>query len=138
MSAWVSAALAAEVAARAGGRCEYCHAPQILIGQAFHIDHILPQSRGGRSESANLCLACSHCNIAKSGRSEARDPRTGRVVRLFNPRRDLWTKHFPWSPNGTMLIGKTVIARATVSALDMNAELLRAARPFWRWAGLVP
>ncbi|MGI0016156.1 MAG: HNH endonuclease [Nitrososphaera sp.] len=40
--------LAAQVTTRAARRCEYCHAPQILIGQAFHIDHIIPRSAEGR------------------------------------------------------------------------------------------
>jgi hypothetical protein len=34
----VSPQLSEEVTARAAGRCEYCHAPQIIIGQTFHID----------------------------------------------------------------------------------------------------
>ncbi len=86
MTSSVTPALATQVRARAVGRCEYCHAPQILIGQAFHIDHIVPRSVGGQTASANLCLACSHCNIAKGNQTHARDSRTGRVVSLFNPR----------------------------------------------------
>jgi hypothetical protein len=124
--------------ARAAGRCEYCHAPQVLIGQAFHLDHIRPRSAGGQTIIENLCLACSHCNIAKGSRTEATDPRTGERTPLFNPRTDVWEEHFSWSRDWKRLIGRTPIGRATVAALDMNAKLLQQARPFWRAVGLIP
>jgi hypothetical protein len=59
-------------------------------------------------------------------------------VQLFNPRTDVWEKHFRWSRNWKRLIGRTPIGRATVVALDMNARLLQRARPFWRAVGLIP
>lgn len=138
MSIRVPALLATEVKARAAGRCEYCRAPQILIGQSFHLDHIIPRAAGGQTTADNLCLACSHCNIAKGNRREATDPRTGRLVPLFNPRTDSWEKHFRWSQDWKRVIGRTAIGRATVVALDMNATLLQQARPFWRAVGLIP
>jgi len=134
----ISASLAGIVLLRAGKRCEYCHAPQQLIGQAFHFDHIVPVSIGGKTTAENLCLACSHCNIAKSNRIKGIDPKTGKQVRLFNPRVDDWKKHFRWSVNWTRVNGRTAIGRATVIALKMNDELLLAARPFWRAAGKLP
>jgi|SRR6185436_20296038 len=79
---------------------------QILIGQAFHIDHIVPQSADGEAVSDNLCLACPHCNIAKRNRTEAQDPRTRREVPLFNPRTYRWFEHFRWSADWTRLIGR--------------------------------
>ena len=30
------------VAARAGYRCEYCHAPEVLFNHRFPVDHIIP------------------------------------------------------------------------------------------------
>jgi HNH endonuclease len=134
----VTPALAAQVKTRAVGRCEYCHAPQVLIGQAFHIDHIVPRSVGGRAVTGNLCLACSHCNIAKGNQTRARDSRTGRVVSMFNPRADSWETHFRWSSDWTRLIGRNAVGRATVAALKMNASILRRARPYWRVVGLIP
>jgi hypothetical protein len=130
--------LATLITERAAGRCEYCHAPQVLIGQVFHLDHIIPVSLGGETISDNLCLACSHCNIAKGFRIEAIDPRSGNRIRLFNPRTDLWDEHFRWSQNFKSLVGRTPIGRASVIALDMNSKLLQQARPFWRVAGLIP
>lgn len=138
MTARVPARVAAQVKARAAGRCEYCQAPQILIGQAFHLDHIAPRSAGGQTIAENLCLACSHCNIAKGDRIAALDPRTSKSVLLYNPRKDIWEEHFRWSQNWRKLIGRTPTGRATVRALDMNAKLLQKARPFWRVAGLIP
>ena len=138
MTARVPARLAAQVKARAAERYEYCHAPQILIGQAFHLDHITPRSARGQTTAENLCLACSHCNIAKGDRTEAPDPRTGKRVLLYNPRTNVWEEHFRWSRDWKQLIGRTPIGRATVKVLDMNAKLLQRARPFWRVAGLLP
>jgi hypothetical protein len=129
--------VAALVKTRAAGRCEYCHAPQ-LIGQAFHLDHIIPRAAGGATSAQNLCMACSHCNIAKAGRVAAVDPVTGEQVLLFNPRRDQWDEHFRWSADWARLLGRTPVGRATVTALTMNAPLLRRARPFWRVTGLIP
>lgn len=46
------------------------------------------------------------------------DSGSGEVVRLFHPRRDIWTEHFRW--NEGELQGLTASARATVQALSMN------------------
>lgn len=64
----IPARVAALVRARAAGRCEYCHAPQLLVGQAFHIDHVIPLAAGGQTTDSNLCLSCAHCNLAKAHR----------------------------------------------------------------------
>jgi hypothetical protein len=41
---------ARQVETRTGGRCEYCRMHQALQGATFHLEHILPQSRGGGSD----------------------------------------------------------------------------------------
>ena len=138
MTARVSSKLVSFVNQRANGRCEYCQAPQIIIGQVFHIDHITPRSSGGETTSENLCLACSHCNIAKGNRTTALDRRTQKEVPLFNPRRDSWHGHFRWNGDRTSLIGRTAVGRATVAALDMNASIIRRARLYWGMLGLMP
>ena len=56
---------------RAGGRCEYCRMHQSLQGATFHIEHIVPSSRGGFSEPDNLAGACPSCNLRKSDRIDA-------------------------------------------------------------------
>jgi 5-methylcytosine-specific restriction endonuclease McrA len=34
----------------------------------FHIDHIVPVSRGGSNRDDNLCVACAPCNLRKSAK----------------------------------------------------------------------
>ncbi len=45
-----------------GGRCYYC---SIDIEAGYHIDHMLPISRGGTNGPENLALACAPCNLSK-------------------------------------------------------------------------
>lgn len=130
--------LAVLVSLRAGRRCEYCHAPQLLVGQSFHFDHIKPFSTGGKTNAENLCFACAHCNTAKSDDTEGADPKTGKTIRLFNPRIDDWERHFRWSDDRKELIGRTAISRATIAKLKMNDKLLQDARLFWRLTAYFP
>jgi 5-methylcytosine-specific restriction endonuclease McrA len=51
--------------ARAGERCEYCRMHQALQGATFHVEHIVPSSRGGPTELRNLAWACPGCNLRK-------------------------------------------------------------------------
>jgi len=48
------------VVRRAGNRCEYCQLPAYLQVGGFEVDHILPRSRGGQVDLANMALACPH------------------------------------------------------------------------------
>ena len=107
-----------KVQARAGGRCEYCFMHEWLQGASFHLEHILPESRGGKSILDNLAWACPVCNLRKSDRVEVKDPESEVAVRLFNPRKDEWSVHF--EIEGYSIKGKTSLGRATVAALDMN------------------
>jgi len=99
---------------------------------------LFPESRGGSSEETNLWLACPHCNGAKSDRIDAPDPESGLMVRLFNPRRDVWAEHFTWVDGGAVIQGITPIGRATVAALNMNHEEIVSARRLWVEAGWHP
>jgi len=117
MSAWDE--LVRLVEGRAEGRCEYCRMHQSLQGATFHVEHILPRSRGGPTESSNLAWACPTCNLRKSDRTHAADPETMQQASLFQPRQDVWKDHFAW--NGYRVIGLTPTGRATVDALDLNA-----------------
>jgi hypothetical protein len=111
---------------------------QVVTAQAFHVDHIVPQVLGGQTHLNNLCYACPHCNLHKRDRIQAHDPRTGRMVRLFNPRTDHWDEHLRWSTTYTRLIPRTAIARATVVTLDLNAAIFVNARKLWLVLGLLP
>lgn len=43
-----------QVEYRAGSRCEYCRMHQGLQGASFHLEHVIPKSRGGKTELDNL------------------------------------------------------------------------------------
>ncbi len=45
-----------------GGRCYYC---SVEIENGYHIEHMVPLSRGGRNDVSNICLACAPCNLRK-------------------------------------------------------------------------
>ena len=130
--------LVRQVAERAGYRCEYCHTPQAVTAQTFHVDHVMPRSRGGKTLLDNLCFACPRCNLHKSDQTTAVDHKTGRRAALFNPRRQDWRRHFRWSATYERLEARTASARATVSALDLNAPVLVEARRLWLVLGLIP
>jgi hypothetical protein len=73
----------------------------------MEIDHLLPKALGGITELINLWLACSGCNDRKSKRIAVPDPETGEIVLLFDPRRQLWSEHFGWSPTGERVVALT-------------------------------
>lgn len=55
------------VIARDRGRCRYCGV--VPVGsRRRQLDHVHPVFRGGQADLANLVLACSTCNSAKSSR----------------------------------------------------------------------
>lgn len=127
MSEQIPAYLARRVRQRARNTCEYCKLSQSSQEAAFHIDHVRPQVRGGETSLANLALACVTCSLRKGARTQVRDVQTGRLVRLFHPRRDVWTDHFRWT-RGWRLIGCTPTGRATCTALGMNRPAIIAIR----------
>jgi 5-methylcytosine-specific restriction endonuclease McrA len=49
--------------ARSGGRCNYCDIP--VGARAYHLDHIIPLSRGGTTGVGNMAVACEWCNAEK-------------------------------------------------------------------------
>jgi len=65
----------AEVAHRAGHRCDYCRAPEFIFNLPFEVEHIVPTSREGRDDESNLALACRACNLADLLRGSDATPR---------------------------------------------------------------
>jgi len=130
--------LRARVARTAGYACGYCRTPQSIAGFRLTIEHIVPEARGGKTVEANLWLACHACNEFKGDRVRGRDPRTGKRVRLWNPRRQKWHEHFAWSADGTEIVGLTPCGRATVVTLQLNRPELVAARWLWVQVGWWP
>lgn len=127
-----------DVFIRAGGLCEYCLSPESYSNSTFEIEHIFPFSKSGTTILENLALACSGCNKFKSHRIEGSDPKTGKTVLLFNPRKDAWKKHFKWSADFTIIIGLTAIGRATVQMLKLNRKSLTNLRKVLHLVGEHP
>lgn len=104
----------------------------------MHVEHVVPLAAGGMSAEENLWLACPLCNGYKGSQVDATDPVTTERVPLFNPRSQRWHEHFQWNSDGTEVMGRTPIGRATVVALKLNNEYLTRARHRWVLAGWHP
>jgi hypothetical protein len=126
------------VSRQACHRCGYCLTAEAIVGAPMEVDHIIPESLGGATEEQNLWLACSLCNDHKANRIAALDPETETVVRLFDPRREVWCEHFQWTAEGDRVIGSTPTGRATVIALHLNRASLVRARRLWVAVGWHP
>jgi predicted molibdopterin-dependent oxidoreductase YjgC len=134
----IQAELRQQVIQRANGLCEYCQTARIIVVWMV-VDHIVPVSRGGATHLNNLALSCVPCNSHKYDFVSGRDPETDAVdVPLFNPRTQSWDDHFQWDTSGTSLLGQTPVGRATVHRLQINDELVVAARRLWVAAGWHP
>ena len=83
--------IAANLFARAAHQCQYC-------GEAFavdelSIDHVLPKSRGGRTQWDNVVSACVGCSTHKG----AAEPRNNPIMamKLNNPKYECWKAYLP-------------------------------------------
>jgi hypothetical protein len=110
--------------------------PQCLINIRFEVEHIRPVARGGKSDRENLWLSCRTCNAHKADRLSGVDPQSRRCVRLFNPRRQSWNRHFRWS--GIHIEGVTPTGRATVATLHLNDPAHLVPRQIWLTVELFP
>lgn len=124
------------VFARDGGSCQYCRLAQFGHGATFHIDHILPRSKGGPTSLDNLTLQCPNCSLHKADKIIAVDPDSGQSVALFHPLRQAWHEHFRLQKDGGCA-GLTPVGRATVVALQMNGIIPRFARACQMRLGLL-
>ena len=116
----LSAALKQEVAERARNCCEYCLSQLRFSPDPFSVEHVVPLAQGGSDEFSNLALACQGCNSRKYTAIEAIDPASGLRVPLFHPRRDIWTQHFVWSDDYSLVVGVTPVGRGSVGRLELN------------------
>jgi hypothetical protein len=114
-------ALRDAVRRRARFRCEYCLLPEVFaIIKPFHVEHIVARKHRGPTTLFNTALACDRCNYRKGSDLTGIDPVTKKLVRLFNPRRMKWPRHFRWY--GPFLAGRTPVGRATIGVLQMNHQ----------------
>lgn len=108
------------------------------MGVTFEVDHVTPESAGGKTILSNLCLSCPTCNRHKANRMTAPDPRSGKQAPLFHPIQDRWSDHFEWTEGATLLLGKTPAGRATIAALQMNRPQIVQLRAYWAATGHHP
>jgi len=113
-------------------------APENICAYTFHLEHIVPQSRGGADDSTNRALACFSCNSSKAAHITGHDPVSGKDAALFHPRKDKWDDHFRWDKGFLQILGLTVCGRATVERLKLNARMRVESRRLWRLTGRWP
>ena len=131
-------ALRTRVSTQARHRCGYCLTAEAIVGTPMEIDHIIPRALAGPTAEDNLWLACSLCNDYKGDQIAATDPLTGELVRLFDPRHQVWGEHFAWTADGDRIVGLSPIGRATAVALNLNRPSLVTARQAWVSVGWHP
>ncbi|MFG2400759.1 HNH endonuclease [Streptomyces lydicus] len=86
----VPAAVRAFVYERDGWTCWLCQRPIRRDVQAPHplshsVDHVVPQSRGGRHEASNLRAAHFLCNSLRGDRCAVVQPKAGAAKRSSHP-----------------------------------------------------
>lgn len=59
------------------GRCYYCGCK---VGSSYHVDHVIPLSRGGSNGPENIVVACSSCNLSKANKMPHEWPAGGRLL----------------------------------------------------------
>lgn len=127
-----------EVASRAGHRCEYCLAPEVVFNFPFEVEHVVPTARGGSDQSPNLALACRSCNLRKASHLEFFDEESGVTSPLFHPRQHSWADNFVVEAGTGLIQGTTRIGRVTVACLAMNSVAQLSARLQWMKLGVFP
>lgn len=136
----IGARLRRDVAARAGGVCEYCLIDEADTVFGCQVDHIISLKHDGPTSADNLALACMTCNRAKgSDVGSVLVPGVpATFVRFYHPRRDLWAAHFKFSADGVEIVGKTDIGAATARILAFNVPERLLERAALRAAGRYP
>ena len=62
---------------RQKGKCYYC---QTKVGDTYHVDHVVPLSRGGTNGVENIVIACPSCNQSKKDKMPHEWPQGGRLL----------------------------------------------------------
>ncbi|MBY0524456.1 MAG: HNH endonuclease [Gemmataceae bacterium] len=126
MSKRLPVKLRAHVRQRAGRCCEYCLIHEDDVSLSHQPDHIVARKHRGQSQADNLAWACYVCNQLKGSDLSSIDLETGRIVRLFNFRKDRWSRHFQL--DGAKILPLTAVGRATEHLLQLNEPKAVTAR----------
>lgn len=132
----IPARLRRETATRASYQCEYCLLSEKDSTARHTIDHIRAVKHKGLTVIENLALACSDCNSNKGSDIAAIDPKSQQLIRLFDPRRDVWSEHFAF--DNASIVGLTILGRATVELLKFNTPTRMSQRAFLQSIGRYP
>lgn len=88
---------------RDGHTCQYCNT--VFEARALNYDHVLPRSRGGKTDWENIVMACYVCNAKKADRTPTeagmkllRTPRKPDWLPIVSKRFDLMTVPEKWRP----------------------------------------
>ena len=99
----------------------------------FHVEHIIARQHldAAIDDPARLAYACDRCNAFKGPNLTSIDPQSGELVKVYDPRSEVWTDHFALAEG--IIVGLTAIGRATVRLLHMNDA--RRVELRLRWLG---
>ena len=93
-------------------RCQYCGKRHPT--EEFTYDHVIPKSRGGKTEWENIVTCCVFCNRKKGGRT----PNEARMKLIRKPSRPKWL------PVLKITIGINEVPKSWRDYLYWNVELL--------------
>ena len=133
MASDISDQLRQAVAIRAKYRCEYCLIHQEDAAFSHQIDHVVSRKHGGLSVFGNLAYACIYCNRHKGSDVASIDPNSGEAIRLFDPRRDMWSDHF--RIESALVEPVSDVGLATIRLLKLNTPERVAERAILRRLG---
>ena len=136
MSGEITDTLRRLVTDRAYHVCEYCLVHEEDVYHGCELDHVLSRKHGGLTEPENLAYACFHCNRHKGTDLGSVSARTGILVRLYNPRADVWSEHFHWVE--ARIEPLTDIGEVTARLLEFNHPERVAFRRLLAEAGRYP
>ena len=74
---------------RDGFTCQYCG--KRFARHQLNLDHVVPRSKGGRTNWENIVCSCVRCNLTKGGRT----PSQARMTLLRAPKKPSWTSLTP-------------------------------------------
>ena len=118
MKSYISISIRRLLRERASKRCEYCLIHEDDAVFPHEADHIIAEKHGGETTTENLALACFYCNRYKGSDIASIDPVTGTLTLLFNPRNQVWEKHFRLE--GVRIVPLTAEGRVTEYILQLN------------------